>query len=86
MVSDDRTGQPCILSKNTFSFLTNHNRTDVLRFRAKLKRKCSGAQSGNWWFPPELCRRTVCRDPRHGLRQSCLRRDHRPQAEVSRKN
>ncbi len=38
IVSDDDTGQPSILTKNTFSFLTNHNGTDVLRYRAKLIR------------------------------------------------
>ena len=38
IVSDDKTGQPCILSGSTFSFLTNHNGTDVLRFPARLTR------------------------------------------------
>ena len=38
IVSDSKVGQPFILSKNTFSFLTNHNGTDVLRFQAKLTR------------------------------------------------
>jgi len=33
-----KTGQPFILSGNTFSFLTNHNGTDVLRFPARLTR------------------------------------------------
>ena len=41
IVSDGKTGQPFILSKNTFSFLTNHNGTDVLRFPAKLTRNRS---------------------------------------------
>ena len=41
IVSDDKTGQPCILSGSTFSFLTNHNGTDVLRFPARLTRKSS---------------------------------------------
>jgi len=41
IVSDSKTGQPFILSKNTFSFLTNHNGTDVLRFQAKLNRNRS---------------------------------------------
>ncbi|MBQ6598474.1 MAG: hypothetical protein IJH79_13055, partial [Lentisphaeria bacterium] len=41
IVSDGKTGQPFILSKNTFSFLTNHNGTDVLRFQAKLTRNRS---------------------------------------------
>ena len=39
IVSEEKTGQPFVLAKNTFSFLTNHNATDVLRFPAKLTKK-----------------------------------------------
>ena len=41
IVSDDKTGQPFVLSGNPFSFLTNHNGTDVLRFQANLIRNRS---------------------------------------------
>ena len=41
IVSDGKTGQPFILSKNAFSFLTNHNGTDVMRFQTKLTRNRS---------------------------------------------
>lgn len=42
IVSDDAAGQPSILTKNTFSLLTNHNATDVLRYRTTLTRNSSG--------------------------------------------
>lgn len=36
IVPDDKINQPCILSENKFSILTNHNGTDVIRYPAEL--------------------------------------------------
>jgi len=39
IVPDDKMSQPNILTSNEFSILNNHNGTDVVRYRIKLKRK-----------------------------------------------
>lgn len=39
MVSDDDHNPPCVVEGDSFSFLTNHNGTDVLRYPARFVRK-----------------------------------------------
>jgi hypothetical protein len=39
IVPDDKINQPNILTSNEFSILQNHNGTDVVRYRVKLKRR-----------------------------------------------
>ena len=39
IVPDDKMNQPNILTSNEFSILNNHNGTDVVRYRVKLKRR-----------------------------------------------
>ena len=39
IVPDDTVSQPCVLTSNSFSFLNNHNGTDVIRYPVELVRK-----------------------------------------------
>ena len=41
IVPDDKLNQPNILALNEFSILNNHNGTDVIRYRAAMRRKKS---------------------------------------------